>query len=89
MDTKQLEKLFKILANKKRLDIIFLLYQKKKMPSVDIAKTIRLSRKSTSKHLRMLYSVDYLEREYIGFEVYYSISHEGKRVINRVINNIK
>lgn len=89
MSTKELEKILKVLASQRRLDIIRLLKQKRKIPLTDIAEKIKLSRKSTSKHLRILYSAGYLEREFIGLDVYYSLSTINNKIIRFIINDIK
>ena len=79
----------KILASKRRLDIIKHLKSGKKMPLNDIAKEIKLSRKSTSKHLRILYSAGFIEREFIGLEVYYNLASIDNKISRFVINAIK
>lgn len=89
MNTKELEKILKVLASKRRLDIIKLLKQKRKIPLTEIAKEIKLSKKSTSKHLRILYSTGFLEREFIGLEVSYSLAIANEKITRFIINEIK
>lgn len=88
MNTKELEKILKVLASKRRLDIIKLLRNKRKMPLSDIAEEIKLSGKSTSKHLRILYSAGLLEREFMGLEIYYSLSAVNNEIARDVIKRI-
>ena len=82
---KLLEKTFKALANKKRLDILYLLFKEKHMAVVDIAESIKLSQKSTSKHLFALYHAEFLDKERIrGLTIYRindKLNDEGKFLI--------
>ena len=86
MDTKELEKIFKIFASKRRLDIINLLRRKEAISLNEIAREIKLSLKSTSKHLRILYSVDIVEREYKNLEIYYKLADAQNAFLKKVIN---
>ncbi len=60
---KKLEKTFKALANKKRLEILYFLSRSGRASVGEIAEEIRTSIKSTSKHLLTLYHADFLEKE--------------------------
>jgi DNA-binding transcriptional ArsR family regulator len=60
---KHVEYIFKALANRKRLEILAYLYKAKTASVGDIAGHIRLSIKSTSKHLLVLYHANFLEKE--------------------------
>jgi DNA-binding transcriptional ArsR family regulator len=88
MNTKELEKIFKIYASKRRLDIINLLIKKKTASLNEIAREIKLSIKSTSKHLRILYSVGLLEREYKGLEIQYKLADVKDKFIKNILNLI-
>ena len=89
MDTREMEKTLKVLASQRRLDIIRLLKQKRKIPLADIARKIKLSRKSTSKHLRLLYSAGYLERNFMGLDVCYSLAAINDKITRFIISSIK
>ena len=70
----QLERELKALANKRRLAIIRFLRQKKEAMVGDIAEAIKLSFKSTSKHLAVLKGADLVEYEQRGLSYYYRLT---------------
>jgi len=74
MKEKELEKIFKGLANKRRLTILSLLKNEKELSVGVIAEKIKLSFKSTSKHLNILSSLDIIEKEQKSSMVFYRIS---------------
>ena len=74
MKEKELERVLKALANKRRLAIISFLRKKKEANVSDVAESIRLSIKSTSRHLTVLSGADILDREQRSSEVFYKIS---------------
>ena len=84
-DIKKLEKIFKAVANKRRLQILRFLKQQKEASVGDIAENIGVSFKSTSRHLAVLYSVDILEKEQRSLEVFYSISAEMHKLMKHVV----
>lgn len=83
---KQLEKILKALANKRRLAILQLLKNNGEEPVGEIARNINLSFKATSKHLAILFSADILDKEQRSLQVYYSLSktmpHPAKQTIH-------
>jgi len=72
---KNLSKLFKVLANEKRLLILKYLIRADLSTLEKISQKINLSYKSTSKHLLILEREGYLERKTQGARVFYSIPH--------------
>jgi len=72
VQTKEFERLFKALANKRRLEILVYLTKKKEAMVSDIAHEIRLSFNSTSKHVVLLRHVGILEREQRSLMMFYS-----------------
>lgn len=88
MRIKELEKLFKVLGNKRRLQIVRLLLKKDELTVSDIASDIRLSFKATSKHLLQLFQVDILEKGQRSKNVYYKITDSLNQVIKSVISHI-
>ncbi|MDP3986448.1 MAG: metalloregulator ArsR/SmtB family transcription factor [Candidatus Veblenbacteria bacterium] len=72
----ELEKLYRLLAGQKRLEILKLLNQEKEMSVGDIAAHIHLSFKSTSKHLLLLRQGGLLERRQSRFVALYRLSAE-------------
>ncbi len=73
MDIKESEKIFKALANKRRLEIIRYLSRQKEATVGEIAKSIKLSFKSTSKHLVLLSQARILDKEQRNLLVFYRI----------------
>jgi DNA-binding transcriptional ArsR family regulator len=71
---KELERELKALANKRRLAIIKFLRQNKEATVGDIAEAIKLSFKSTSKHLAVLKAVDIVEYEQRSLSYYYKLA---------------
>lgn len=82
---KQLEKIFKGLANRRRLAIIKLLSGKKEMAVADIAEKIALSFTSTSKHLGILHQLDILDRRQESLTVYYRLANSLPPVVKLLI----
>jgi DNA-binding transcriptional ArsR family regulator len=74
MKEKDFEKIFKALANKRRLAIIRYLKKRKNATVGSIAGEIKLSFKSTSKHLNILFAADILDREQKDLQKFYSLS---------------
>lgn len=71
---KDLERILKALANKRRLAILAYLKKHKEASVGDIAGGIRLSLKATSKHLAILSAVDVLDREQRRLQMFYRLS---------------
>jgi ArsR family transcriptional regulator len=65
-------KVFKALANQRRLTILKIL-SKEKLTGISVATRIKLSPKSTSKHLIKLEEVGLIKREYVSRYAFYSI----------------
>jgi len=85
---KQLEKIFKGLANRRRLAIIKLLSGKKEMAVADIAERINLSFTATSKHLGILRQLDILDRRQESLTVYYRLADPLPFVVKLLILTI-
>ena len=88
MKEKELEKIFKALANRRRLSIISLLKNEKDLSVGNIAEKIKLSFKSTSKHLSILASVDIIEKEQKSSQVFYKISPNLNESIRKILSSI-
>lgn len=77
MKNQELEKLFKAVANKRRVAIVKFLKRRQSGASLfEIADEIDLSFKATSKHLRMLLGVGFVEREQRGFRALFRMTGE-------------
>jgi DNA-binding transcriptional ArsR family regulator len=86
MEFKELEKILKALANKRRLAILRYLKKKGEASVGDIADAINLSLKSTSRHLAVLFSADLVDRQQRSLEVYYRCVASFPSVINGIIS---
>lgn len=83
---KELEKILKALANKRRLAI--LKYLKKNQPATvtNIASEIDLSFKSTSKHLGVLSAADIVEKDQRSLQMFYRIAVNQNPAAARIIS---
>ena len=88
MNEKELEKVLKALANKRR---VFILKYLKRVGSAsvgEIAETIKLSLKSTSRHLAVFSSADILEREQVGLTVFYFLPKSHHPITSKLLSII-
>lgn len=83
---KDLEKILKALANKRRLAIVKFLKENREASVGEIADRIKLSFKSTSRHLAILSSADIIEKEQRSTSAFYRLSLEQKYVIKQIIS---
>ncbi len=83
---KELERQLKALANRRRLAIVKFLKKEKEATVGDIAETIKLSFKATSKHLGVLAAADIVDKEQRSLQMWYrlslSIHHVSKYISN-------
>jgi len=80
-----LEKELKALANKRRLMILAFLKKNKEVTVGMIAEEIKLSFKSTSRHLAVLFSAEVLDRDQRNVEVYYSIARDLSETLKSIL----
>lgn len=71
---KNLERLLKAVANRRRLAILKYLKRNKEASVAEIAEAIRLSVKATSKHLGVLAGADVVERDQRSLFAFYRIA---------------
>ena len=83
---KDLERVLKALANRRRLAIIKYLKRTGGAPVTNIAEAIDLSFRSTSKHLGVLSAVDILEKEQISLQIFYRLSPIQKQATKHIIS---
>lgn len=83
---KDLERVLKALANKRRLAIIRYLKKVGQAPVAEIAGEIDLSFKSTSKHLGILRAADILDKEQISLQMFYRLSAIQKPAAKHIIS---
>lgn len=86
MTEKEIEKVLKALANRRRLYIVKFLKKQKEASVGDIAAEIHLSFKATSKHLGVLANAGVIDREQRSSLVYYSLvpgmSEASRRIVS-------
>jgi len=87
IEINNLEKLLKALSNKRRLGILRFLKKKKEANVNDISEDIKLSFKSTSKHLAILYAANIVEKEQRSLEMYYRLSPELHHIVKYISNS--
>jgi ArsR family transcriptional regulator len=83
---KDQEKILKALANRRRLEILKLLKDKKEETVGDLARKIKLSVKATSKHVTLLSRANLIEREQRSVLVYYSLQPRLEPIAKGVIS---
>lgn len=85
---KDLEKILKALANKRRLAILQHLKYNREKSVGEIARKINLSFKATSKHLAILSSVDILDNNKRSLHIFYSLSARCPSTAKLIIKNL-
>ncbi|TSC76020.1 MAG: hypothetical protein G01um101431_1038 [Parcubacteria group bacterium Gr01-1014_31] len=83
---KNLEKLMKATANRRRLAILQYLKRHPGAPVGDIAEAIRLSFKATSKHLRVLSAADIIEYEKQSLLVCYALARQQHVIVKQLLS---
>ncbi len=88
MDTYRIEKIFKAVANKRRLTALHLLTKRKSISVNDLADYLKLSFRSTSKHLQVLMHEGFIEAERAGMFMEYrlasTLSAEHKHILQLI-----
>lgn len=85
---KELEKILKALANKRRLLIIKYLKEIEEASVGDIADTINLSFRSTSKHLGILAAADIVEKDKRSLQMLYRLAIIQKPAVTSILKLI-
>jgi len=81
----ELEKIFKALANKRRLEILKLLKNRKEMTVGHIAEKIKLSIRSTSNHLGILNNAKLLDKEQRKLHVFYCLDANVPEIVKLAV----
>lgn len=87
-DLKTLERIHKAVANRRRLAIIANIKKEKEMPVGKIAARIKLSLKSTSRHLAVLFSANVVEKNQRSTEVFYRLAAPVDPVILETLRRL-
>jgi DNA-binding transcriptional ArsR family regulator len=88
MNEKELEKILKALANKRRIAILRFIKKSGRVSVGDIAEAIKLSFKATSKHLMILSNADILEKEQISLSMFYFIPKDSHPIVFKFLSVI-
>ena len=88
MKEKELERMFKALGNRRRLLILSFLKKKKRANVGEISEVIKLSFKSTSRHLGVLASAEILDKEQNSLYVNYSLSDTESDVLKKILEKL-
>lgn len=83
---KEYEKILKALANRRRLQIIKYLKNKKTATVTNIAEHIKLSFKSTSKHLAVLFGAGIVDKEQKSLSMFYSLAEPLPKIAKNVFD---
>ncbi len=85
---KKIIKLLKAIANQRRLEILRYIHNHKKKEATvgEIAEVIKLSFKSTSRHLAVLRDADILDRDQRGLEAYYKLSQNKHSILKNILS---
>jgi len=86
MNERELEKVLKALANKRRVAILKHLKRAGQASVGDIAEAIKLSFKATSKHLMILSAADIVEREQISLTMFYFLPKTNHPMVSKLIS---
>ena len=82
---KELTKLFKALANERRLGILHLLARERKGTVSDISRNLGLSIRSISKHLLKLEDAGLVMRKQTSRWVYYSLNNNPREEVKYLL----
>mgnify|MGYP001567409033 CR=1 FL=1 len=88
MKEKELEKILKALANKRRILILKYLKKVGTASVGDVASDIKLSFKATSKHLIILLNADVVDKEQISLTMMYSLSKANHPMVAKLLSII-
>jgi DNA-binding transcriptional ArsR family regulator len=73
-ETRELEKIYKALGNRRRLEILRFIKRNQRSSVTAIAEKMELSIKASSKHLVILFNAGALERAQAGYSVLYRLA---------------
>ncbi len=86
MKEKEVDRTLKALANKRRLAVVKYLHSKGQASVGVIAEEIKLSFKSTSHHLLILFAADLLEREQTNTTILYRLARPISPILKIVLS---
>jgi len=86
MNEKELEKVLKALANKRRIAILKYLRRIDRASVGDVSEAIKLSFKATSKHLRILSGIDIIDKEQESLTMFYFIPKINHPIVSKLLS---
>ena len=86
MTTKELERIFKVFGNRRRIAIVLYLQRRKEATVGDVAELITLSFKATSKLLIILAAAGIVESEQRSLQMFYKISKDLPREVRTIFS---
>ena len=88
MNEKELEKVLKAIANRRRVQILKYLKKAKRSSVGNMAAETRLSFQATSRHLSILYSVNILDKRQESLVVWYFLAKNMNPVVKKLLSVI-
>jgi DNA-binding transcriptional ArsR family regulator len=88
MNEKELEKILKALANKRRILILKYLKRVGKASVGEVSDAIKLSFKATSKHLMILSNMDIVDKEQISLTMFYFLPKSTHPMVSKLLSII-
>ncbi|MEJ0021242.1 MAG: metalloregulator ArsR/SmtB family transcription factor [Candidatus Doudnabacteria bacterium] len=85
---KEIERIVKALANRRRLAILKCLKHQREASVGQIADQIKLSLKATSKHLNLLAHADLVDKEQRSLTVFYRLNPNQRTFVKSLINEL-
>ena len=85
---KNIEKISKAFANRRRLAILKYLKEHREASVGEIAKAISLSFKATSRHLSLLSGANLLNKEQRSLQVFYRLSEDVAQFVKLIIKSL-
>ncbi len=82
----QVERILKALANRRRIAIVYYLSKNPGAKVGNIAAEIKLSFKSTSRHLSVLLSANIVEREQVSLEMHYTLVNPPHQILKNLLS---
>ncbi|MFA5838601.1 MAG: helix-turn-helix transcriptional regulator [Candidatus Paceibacterota bacterium] len=86
MKYQEAEKMYKALANRRRLEILHYLSKETKANVTDISEKIKLSYRSTSKHLQVLKNAGFIDSDQVDFGQFYYLKDKNNSFIKHSLS---
>ena len=86
MDDKDLERVMKAFSNKRRIAIVRFIKKSREAAVGEIAESIKLSFRATSKHLSVLFGANILEKEQRGLYIFYKVAGDMPQASQKILS---